>query len=797
MTPLAFKIGRFLLAAVDDEKEAISVWPVRALKIKNISNLSSFFKKISGKYLLAVTCGKAVKCDEQSLRRLLQIASDTQAGIIYSDFIEKKDDNFIPHSLIDYQQGSIRDDFNFGHVSLFSMAAIKTVLRKYGPLPLDENAAFYDLRLKISIDHKILRVSEFLYTVTQPKAVAKAKSTNQTEDHFDYVAAENFVRQKKLEKVATNYLKLTSAYLNARVRKAPRTAERFPVEASIVIPVLNRKKTISDALQSALKQETNFDFNIIVVDNHSTDGTTQLIKKMASQNPQIAQIIPKRRDLSIGCCWNEAIYSPYCGRYAVQLDSDDLYSSPQTLQKIVDVLRKGNYAMVVGSYTIVNERLKQIPPGLIDHREWTQANGHNNLLRINGMGAPRAFATTVIRKIGFPNVSYGEDYAVGLRIAREYKIGRVYESLYLCRRWQDNTDAGLSVEKQNRNDFYKDKLRTIEIKARQLMNKKISSLERHIFVEYPGKDNLPLPVLCGKLFDAQKKSWTRLADACHNLVSMRTREIICGSYNVHLQYNPKRAVSSGAAVDQESIKKRPCFLCTDNLPGEQQGILYRKNYMILCNPAPIFDQHFTIVTREHRPQEISSSLALLLQMAADLSPSYTVFYNGPACGASAPDHLHFQMIPADALPFLHTLKTLFPSKEISSVLFYKADNLDRSVVILESKNKEALQEQFACFSKLTQKSVSISSEPLMNVLCTFENDTWRLVIFLRQKHRPGAYFAEGEKRVFVSPGAVDMAGVMITPQLIDFNRLDCDTIRGIYKEVSLPEEMLNLIINEL
>jgi hypothetical protein len=184
-------------------------------------------------------------------------------------------------------------------------------------------------------------------------------------------------------------------------------------------------------------------------------------------------------------------------------------------------------------------------------------------------------------------------------------------------------------------------------------------------------------------------------------------------------------------------------------------------------------------------------------MAADLSPSYTVFYNGPACGASAPDHLHFQMIPADALPFLHTLKTLFPSKEISSVLFYKADNLDRSVVILESKNKEALQEQFACFSKLTQKSVSISSEPLMNVLCTFENDTWRLVIFLRQKHRPGAYFAEGEKRVFVSPGAVDMAGVMITPQLIDFNRLDCDTIRGIYKEVSLPEEMLNLIINEL
>ena len=294
--------------------------------------------------------------------------------------------------------------------------------------------------------------------------------TNQTESHFAYVAAVNFARQKKLEKVATGYLKLTGAYLAARALKAPRASERFPVEASIVISVLNRKKTISDAFQSALRQETNFDFNIVAVDNHSTDGTTQIIKKMASKNQRITQITPERRDLGIGGCWNEAIYSPYCGRYAVQLDSDDLYSSPTTLQKIVDVLRKGNYAMVVGAYSIVNEQLKQIPPGLIDHREWTQANGHNNLLRVNGMGAPRAFNTAVIRKIGFPNVSYGEDYAVGLRIAREYKIGRIYESLYLCRRWPENTDAGLSVEKQNRNDIYKDELRTMEIEARQAMN---------------------------------------------------------------------------------------------------------------------------------------------------------------------------------------------------------------------------------------------------------------------------------------------------------------------------------------
>jgi glycosyltransferase involved in cell wall biosynthesis len=236
--------------------------------------------------------------------------------------------------------------------------------------------------------------------------------------------------------------------------------------------VLNRKKTIKDALKSALAQKTNFAFNIIVVDNHSTDNTTDIVKKLAARHPAIQHLIPRRRDLSIGGCWNEAIYSPCCGRFVVQLDSDDLYSSPHTLQNIVNVLAEGKYAMVVGSYTIVNEHLQKIPPGLIDHREWTKANGQNNALRINGMGAPRAFDTAVLRQIGFPNVGYGEDYAVALRMTREYKIGRIYQNLYLCRRWPDNTDAALSVEKQNHNDFYKDKLRTMEIAARQQQNKK-------------------------------------------------------------------------------------------------------------------------------------------------------------------------------------------------------------------------------------------------------------------------------------------------------------------------------------
>jgi len=278
---------------------------------------------------------------------------------------------------------------------------------------------------------------------------------------------------------------------------------------------------------------------------------------------------------------------------------------------------------------------------------------------------------------------------------------------------------------------------------------------------------------------------------------VRKRSVICGGYKVYLQFNPQRAVSSGAAVDAESIKSRPCFLCQDNLPGEQKGILYRNQYLILCNPAPIFDKHFTIVNLRHRPQTIDGDLIWLMNLAQDLAPDFAIFYNGPACGASAPDHLHFQMIPADALPFLNTLKTLPLVKEIPSVRFYKGDNLDRCVVILESKNREALRERFAHFVKVTQKTVPTNNEPLMNVLCTCENNTWRLVIFLRQKHRPDAYSAEGEKKIFISPGAVDIAGVIITPLLTDFNRLDCDTIRGIYREVSLPAEMMNIIMNEL
>jgi len=544
-------------------------------------------------------------------------------------------------------------------------------------------------------------------------------------------------------------------------------------------------------------QKTDFPFNVIVVDNHSTDGTTDILKKFSLRHPHVHHIKPLRRDLGIGGCWNEAIYSPHCGSYVVQLDSDDLYSSPQTLQKIVNTLRKGNYAMVVGSYTIVNERLKIIQPGLIDHREWTQSNGHNNLLRVNGMGAPRAFDASVIRRIGFPNVSYGEDYAVALGITREYKVGRFYNSLYLCRRWKNNTDAGLSIEKQNSNDFYKDKLRTAEISARQLTNKQEPSWDsRRIYAEFSGGKDLSLSLLCDSLYDSQKKSWPRLTEACRDLDSVSTRKL-SGEYKVYLQYNPARAVSSGAAVDAESIKSRPCFLCEDNLPPEQLGVLYRNQYLILCNPAPIFEKHFTIVGLRHEPQEIVMSINRLLQLSVDLSPDYTVFYNGPAGGASAPDHLHFQAIPKKSLPFLREFKKLTPVKNNSSVRYSRWEGCDRSVVVLEGKNVEALTEQFVSLLKKAQKIIKKNDEPLVNVICDYAGRRFRLFVFLRQKHRPKAYFTKGENRIFISPGAIDMAGVVITPIIDNYNCLDYNAIRKIYREVSLPERTMDSIVKEL
>ncbi len=795
MTPSAVKFGRYFLLAVNNEKEAVILWPARGQNIAQISNLYTFIKKTSARFLLFIDSEREIACEAKAIRRLIALAAKINSGLVFSNFHEKKVNKLIPHPLIDYQIGSIRDNFDFGHFFVFSMRAIKNTLEKYGAPPADKNSTLYDMRLKVSLDYRIIHVAQSLYTAAVRKIKSAEKKSSKTEKHFAYTAAENLARQKKLEKVATNYLRLSGAYLKAPGKKADSVKNKFPVEVSVIIPVLNRKKTIADAVKSALAQKTDFSFNIIVVDNHSTDGTTAVIEKLAANNEKIKHLIPSRHDLGIGGCWNEAVKSKHCGRFAVQLDSDDLYSSPRSLQKIVETLRRNKFAMIAGSYTIVNRKLKKIPPGLIDHREWTRNNGHNNLLRVNGLGAPRAFNTAIIRKIGFPNVSYGEDYAVSLRISREYKIGRIYESLYLCRRWGGNTDAALSIEKQNRNDFYKDMLRTKEIKARGHLNKNKHELDKKILLSFPNKKSLAS--LCFNLIEEQRNNWPMLNSAYQELKNVHIRSINCGLYNVSLQFNPRRAVSSGAAVDAQSIKNRLCFLCPANLPARQKAIIYRENYLILCNPAPIFKNHLTISHIKHQPQKISPSFTDMLILAKDLAPEFITLYNGSACGASAPDHLHFQAVPKSALPFITEINALNPNQEISEIKNYAGAQIGRSLLTLSGSNIDILSEQFKHLLRIAQKVLATKSEPMMNVLCAYKNNKWRLIIFFRQKHRPEAFFEKGEKRIFVSPGAIDMAGVIITPMEIDFERLSSDIVGGIYREVTLPDEKMRQIMEAL
>lgn len=368
-------------------------------------------------------------------------------GLVYSD----SEGN----PRIDYQLGSIRDNFDFGPVVAISVPAARKVW-KGGETRW---AGLYDLRLRLSEDFPVIRIPEALYSAS----ILDARPSG--EKQFDYVDPKNRDYQIEMEQVATSHLQRIGAWLAPEFKEVPQPATGFPVEASVIIPVRNREKTVLEAVESALKQVTSFPFNIIVVDNHSTDRTTEILRGVS--DPRLVHLIPQQHDLGIGGCWNAAIASASCGRYAVQLDSDDLYSSDTSLARIVEELKRGPYAMVIGSYTMVNFKLETIPPGLIDHREWTPENGRNNALRINGLGAPRAFDTTVLRGIGFPNVSYGEDYAVGLQISRHYQIGRIYDSLYLCRRWEGNSDSALPLDTANRYDFFKDGLRTDEILARQ------------------------------------------------------------------------------------------------------------------------------------------------------------------------------------------------------------------------------------------------------------------------------------------------------------------------------------------
>ena len=414
-------------------------------------------------YILVYTKSFPLQVGQFALQRMIRVCEDTDAGMVYSDYFENKNGQLIPHPVIDYQEGSLRDDFNFGSVMLFKTSAFREACRE-----MDENFGFaglYDLRLKISERHPIVRIPEMLYTEMEPDTRLSG------EKQFDYVDPRNREVQIEMEKACTTHLKRINGWLKPEFRDISFDSDEFYFEASVIIPVRNRVETIGDAINSVLSQEADFRFNLIVIDNHSTDGTTDKIREFTEKDDRVIHIIPERHDLGIGGCWNEGIFHEKCGKFAVQLDSDDLYINNKVLDTIVKAFYDQKCAMLVGSYKMVDFNLEDLPPGLIDHKEWTPDNGRNNALRINGLGAPRAFYTPVIRQIQVPNVSYGEDYAVGLAISREYRIGRIYEPLYLCRRWEGNTDADLDITKQNSHNLYKDSLRTIELLARKKLNR--------------------------------------------------------------------------------------------------------------------------------------------------------------------------------------------------------------------------------------------------------------------------------------------------------------------------------------
>ena len=420
----------------------------------------------AGEYLLLYTGNNHLEMGMFACERMIAIAEDTGADMLYADhyrLVNAPDGSQIRkrHPLIECQKGALRNDFDFGSVLVFRTVSFR---RAVAQMDVDyEYAALYDLRLRME---KIVHINEYLYTDVE------TDNRKSGEKQFDYVNPRNRDVQIEMEKVCTAHLKRIGAYLEPDFKEPDSCGlgGTFPVTASVVIPVFNRLRTVGDAVESALSQECAFPFNVIVVDNHSTDGTTDLLSSIAARDPRLIHVIPERNDLGIGGCWNMAVHHEMCGEYAVQLDSDDVYSGPDTLRKIVDAFRQQKCAMVVGTYQMTDFQMNPIPPGIIDHREWTEDNGRNNALRINGLGAPRAFWTPLLRTIKLPNTSYGEDYALGLRISREYRIGRIYDVLYCCRRWEGNSDAALDIEKVNANNLYKDRIRTWELEARIRMN---------------------------------------------------------------------------------------------------------------------------------------------------------------------------------------------------------------------------------------------------------------------------------------------------------------------------------------
>ena len=744
-------------------------------RLESSNTIVSIVENTDADYVMICTRHTTIGWGNNTLERFLRVADDTDAVMVYADHYKMVEGKMEKHPVIDYQSGSLRDDFDFG--SLWCIKA--QALADYIAQPDREEyqfAALYDLRLYLSRVGEIFHLNEFLYSE------AELDTRKSGEKQFDYVNPRNREVQIEMEKACTQHLGKVGALIDTTFYRQPDFGEQdFEYEASVIIPVFNREKTVADAVKSALGQKASFKFNVIVVNNHSTDRTGEILDELKVDN--LIQIVPERTDLGIGGCWNEAINSSFCGKFAVQLDSDDLYSSPKTLQKIVDAFYKQKAAMIIGSYRMCDFDLNTLPPGLIDHKEWTDENGCNNALRINGLGAPRAFFTPLVRQIQFPNTSYGEDYALGLAFSRRYRIGRIYDELYLCRRWGGNSDAALSVEKVNANNLYKDRLRTMELKARQ-----------HLL---QGKADIMEDSSISRFFNRQLEVWTDARHRFRDLKHVETRQF---SDQLKLQWNPARIVSTGAKIDKKTLGERPCFLCDKNRPKEQMSKQIDEKFHLLVNPFPILPVHFTIPARKHQPQLIYKNYGEMHRFIS-LHSDLMVFYNGPKCGASAPDHLPFQAGTNGILPLQTNWQRL--SRNLTDIISLN-DEEKISVVrdfivpafVIISKSAESDEALFRRLYKAMPQRGD-ETEPMMNIISWRKGEEFISVVIPREKHRPEAYFAEGDAQFVVSPGALDMSGLIITPREEDFRKLTEEKALSLLQECGVSEEKMNAIIAKL
>lgn len=766
--------------------ELISVkkpWSTQAMK--------AIAEQSNGTYTLLYTKRTALKLGLLALERMVQVMEMSHAGMTYADHYQQIDDIQKSAPVIDYQLGSLRDDFDFGSLLLFKAdtfkKAAKAAKEDY------QYAGLYDLRLRVSQKNELVHINEYLYTEVE-------KDTRKSgEKQFDYVDPKNRETQIEMEQACTSHLKVIGGYLAPDFQSVAFSASTFEYEASIIIPVRNRIRTIRDAVHSALSQETAFPFNVIVIDNHSTDGTTEVLREL-SADKRLIHVIPERNDLGIGGCWNIGIHHEKCGKFAVQLDSDDVYKDEQTLQIMVNAFYEQNCAMVIGTYQMTDFNMQEIAPGIIDHKEWTPENGRNNALRINGLGAPRAFYTPILREINVPNTSYGEDYALGLRFSHDYQIGRVYDVVYLCRRWEGNSDAALAIEKVNQNNTYKDRIRTWELQQR---------------MQKPKSTAKPL-ITINQLITNQKQSWELAMVNYESLKSYRAKmkkvELYGENYymRVNVFPNPVRMLSTIAQTDASSINARPCFLCQENRSHTQAFVDY-KHYQILVNPYPIFEQHLIIAEKAHTPQTILERFEDMMELT-DSMREYFLMYNGPECGASAPDHAHFQaagkeeQLSAAMWYDWHTTELFSSStKEISYV------DEPLSALYIATKDKKTMSHTFKTIYDILAAD-SDGKEPMMNILAWYglENPKdfypnykeemqdleylYNCVIFLRSKHRPDCYYVEGADQLLISPAIAEMSGIFPVAREEDLPKMTGEKIHDICREVSLPKEKLEKIM---